>query len=288
MAEPELDRLTGTLTTGHEWDGIRELNTPLPKWWLYVFYACIFYAAVYCLFFPAWPLPWGGYTTGFGDYSSRKVLNESLVALEQERSVWTDEIRTTSLEKIATNPDLLTIATVGGKSIFDNNCAGCHGTGGVGRPGGYPTLLDDDWIWGGAVNDIHTTIVHGIRNATDADARASQMPAFGADGILTQKQIAAVTDHVLALRGAGAENPEGAAVYAENCTACHGDLGKGNPELGAPNLTDQIWLYGGSKADIIAQIIKPRYGVMPPWAGRLTEEQIKQVTLYVHQLGGGQ
>jgi cytochrome c oxidase cbb3-type subunit 3 len=199
-----------------------------------------------------------------------------------------DQIRDTPLDQIVNNPDLLTVATVGGRAIFGDNCAPCHGTGGVGRPGGFPVLLDDDWIWGGTLGDIHTTVTHGIRNAADPDARLSQMPAYGADGILTREQIAAVTDHLFALRGAGPENPAGKEIWAENCAACHGDLGHGNPELGAPNLVDQIWLYGGSRAEIMAQITKPRHGVMPPWAGRLTDEQIKQVTLYVHQLGGGQ
>lgn len=287
MAGPDVDRLTGTATTGHEWDGIKELNTPLPKWWLYVFYATILFAIVYCVIYPAWPVP-GGYTKGVIDWSSRKLVNERLAALQQERSVWTDEIRKMSLEQIAANPDLSTIAAHGGSSVFANNCAPCHGTGGIGRPGGYPTLLDDDWIWGGTLNDIATTVTHGIRNTTDPDARSTQMPAFGVDGILTPEQIAAVADHIIALRGAGPDNAEGAQLYADNCAACHGEYGKGNHELGAPNLTDQIWLYGGTRADIIAQIAKPRMGVMPPWGGRLTDVQIKEVTIYVHGLGGGQ
>jgi cytochrome c oxidase cbb3-type subunit 3 len=287
MAAPDVDSLTGTQTTGHEWDGIKELNTPLPKWWLYVFYSTILFAVVYCILFPAWPIP-GGYTAGLLDWSSRRLHNERLARLEEDRSVWVTEIRNTPLEQIVANPNLLTIATVGGKAVFANNCAPCHGTGGIGRPGGYPTLLDDDWIWGGTLEDIYTTVRHGIRNATDPEARIAEMPAFGADGLLTQPQIAAVADHIIALRGDGPENAEGAAIFAEQCSVCHGDLGKGMPELGAPNLTDQIWLYGGTKAEIVAQITRPRHGVMPPWVGRLSEEQIKQVTVYVHQLGGGQ
>jgi cytochrome c oxidase cbb3-type subunit 3 len=287
MAGPEFDQLTGTTTTGHEWDGIKELNTPLPRWWLYVFYTTIVFAIVYCIFYPAWPIP-GGYTKGILDWSSRRVFNERLAALEQERSVWTDQIRAKSLQQIAADPNLLTVATVAGKAVFANNCAPCHGTGGIGRPGGFPTLLDDDWIWGGTLNDIQTTVTHGVRNGTDPDARATQMPAFGADGILTPEQISAVADHVVALRGAAPDNPEGAKIFAENCAACHGELGKGNHELGAPNLSDQIWLYGSTKQDIIHQITKPRMGVMPAWGGRLTEEQIKEVTLYVYDLGGGQ
>ena len=288
MAGPEVDRITGTATTGHEWDGIRELNTPLPKWWLYVFYVCILFAIVYCIFYPAWPLPGGGYTRGILNWSSRQGLNERMAALEAERSAWTREIEKTPIEAIINNPDLMTITSVAGKAIFANNCAPCHGTAATGHPGGYPSLVDDDWIWGGKPETIYTTILHGIRNASDTDTRVSQMPAFGADGILTAKQIAAVADYVLALGGHGTGTAEGKQVYLDNCVACHGELGKGNPELGAPNLTDQVWLYGSEKWAIIAQITKPRQGVMPAWVGRLSDAEIKSVAVYVHQLGGGE
>jgi cytochrome c oxidase cbb3-type subunit 3 len=287
MAGRERDALTGTETTGHQWDDIKELNTPLPKWWLWVFYATIAWALVYSVAYPAWP--WlGGYTKGLLGFSTRGQFNDRMAALEASRSQWSDRIAAASLENINDDPDLLQIATAGGKVVFNNNCAPCHGTGATGRPGGYPALVDDDWLWGGTLDDIHTTIRHGIRNATDPEARSSQMPAYGADGIFTATQIDAVADHVLALSGQGVDNPEGAAIYADNCVACHGELGKGDPALGAPNLTDQIWLYGAGKQAIVSQITKPRQGVMPAWNNRLSEVEIKQAAVYVHSLGGGQ
>lgn len=285
MATKEVDTLSGTETTGHEWDGIKELNTPLPSWWLWVFYICIAWAIGYSIFYPSWP--WlSGYAKGVLDYSTRKEFNQQMAALEQERSVWSDKIAATPVAQILDDPDLTTIATAGGRVIFANNCAPCHGTAGVGRPGGFPTLVDDDWIWGGSINAIYTTIQHGIRNTTDAEARISQMPVFGE--ILKRDEISAIADHVLSLSGHGADNATGAKLFADNCAVCHGEFGKGNRDLGAPNLTDQIWLYGDSKAAVVAQITNPRQGVMPAWHGRLSDTEIKQAAIYVHSLGGGE
>jgi cytochrome c oxidase cbb3-type subunit III len=287
VASKDVDTLTGTETTGHEWDGIRELNTPLPKWWLYVFYATIVWAIAYSIAFPAWP--WlSGYTKGVLGYSARGDFNHRMAELESSRAEWTNKLAAASLATINDTPELLEIATAGGKVIFANNCAPCHGTGGTGRPGGFPALVDDDWIWGGSLDDIYTTIKHGIRNTTDPEARFSQMPAFGADGLLTAQEISAVADHVLALSGEGPDNAQGAQIFAENCAACHGDLGRGNPDLGAPNLTDQIRLYGTGKQAIVNQITKPRQGVMPSWSGRLSDVEMKEAAVYVYSLGGGQ
>ena len=285
MAGREVDTLTGIETTGHEWDGIKELNTPLPKWWLWVFYTTIVWAMAYSIAFPSWP--WlSGYFGGVLGYSSREQFRERMADFDASRADWSSRIAAASLQEINDDPQLLPIATAGGKVIFGNNCAPCHGTGGTGRPGGFPALVDDEWIWGGTAEDIYATIYHGVRN-DDADSRVSQMPAFGADGLLTAQQINAVADHVLALSGQGPDNAEGTAVFAENCVACHGELGKGEQTVGAPDLTDQIWLYGGNKAAIVSQITKPRFGVMPSWHQRLSDVEIKQVATYVHSLGGG-
>jgi cytochrome c oxidase cbb3-type subunit 3 len=280
-----VDPVTGRETTGHEWDGIRELNTPLPKWWLYVFYATIIWSAVYVVVFPA--VPWlSGYTKGLWGYSSRADLNQAIENLRAERAVWYDQFAQKSLQDIAQDDRLLQFARAGGEVIFAENCAACHGTGGVGRPG-YPVLVDDEWIWGGTLDDVHTTITYGIRNA-NSDSRQSAMPAFGADGVLTPQEIAAVADHVLSLAGAGPANADGARIYAENCNVCHGDVGEGIPDVGGPALNNQIWLFGGTRDALITQITRPRQGVMPPWTGRLDDVQIKQVAVYVHTvLGGG-
>ncbi|HRW59559.1 MAG TPA: cytochrome-c oxidase, cbb3-type subunit III, partial [Defluviicoccus sp.] len=268
------------------WDGIKELNTPLPKWWLYVFYATIIWSAVYMVVFPA--VPWlSGYTRGIWGYSSRADLNQAMANLRAERAVWYDQFAQKSLQEIVQDDRLLQFARAGGEVIFAENCAACHGTGGVGRPG-YPVLVDDEWIWGGKLDDVHTTITYGIRNA-NTDSRQSAMPAFGADGVLTPQEIAAVADHVLSLSGAGPANAEGARIYAENCNVCHGDVGEGIADVGAPALNNQIWLFGGGRDALIAQITRPRQGVMPAWTGRLDDVQIKQVAVYVHTvLGGGQ
>lgn len=287
MADQKIiDELTGTETTGHEWDGIKELNTPLPRWWLYVFYLCIAFSVVYIILFPAWP-SFSNYTKGLLGYSSREQFNEMMANVRAERAVWYDRFADKSLEEIDQDPDLIQFAAAGGGTLFAENCAPCHGRGGVGTPN-YPVLADDDWLWGGTLDDISTTITYGIRNE-NPDARFSEMPAFGADEILSPEEIAATADYVLSLSGNGASNEEGAEIFAEQCTACHGELGEGNPALGAPNLRDQIWLYGGTRDAIVSQMRKPKHGVMPAWTDRLDDVQIKQLAVYVHTiLGGGQ
>jgi cytochrome c oxidase cbb3-type subunit 3 len=280
-----IDEITGTETTGHEWDGITELNTPMPTWWLWTFYVCILFSVVYMVLFPAWP--WlSGYTKGMLGYSSRERHLERMAEVQSERSVWYDKFANRSVEEIGEDYELMQFAMAGGRTIFADNCAPCHGTGGAGAPN-YPVLVDDAWMWGGTLPEIYQTIRYGIRN-DHPDTRLSEMPAFGADELLTEEQIAAVADYVLSLSGHGSASAEGTMIFAENCASCHGDDGKGMTELGAPNLTDAIWLYGDSRDAVISQITKPRLGVMPPWIGRLDDVEIKQAAVYVHGLGGGQ
>ena len=285
MAGKEIDPLTGLETTGHEWDGVKELNTPLPKWWLYVFYATILFSVVYCILYPAWPLGTASYTKGVLGYSSRAELVDQMAQVREGRGTWLAQFEDLPVEEVAENPDLLRFAMAGGRYIFADNCAPCHGAGGQGAPG-YPVLADDDWLWGGSLDAIMTTINYGVRS--NDDARFSEMVAYGAEEILDDAQISAVADYVLSLSGQGTANDQGATIFADECTACHGEDGRGIPDLGAPNLTDAIWLYGGKKRDVVQQINDPRHGVMPPWVGRLSEVEIKQVTIYVHSLGGGQ
>ncbi|MBU8872917.1 cytochrome-c oxidase, cbb3-type subunit III [Reyranella sp. MMS21-HV4-11] len=280
----EKDTLSGRDTTGHEWDGVKELNTPLPTWWVYTFYATIVFAAVYCFLYPSWP--WlNGHTEGSLGYSSRVELTQALEAQAKSRAVYVDRIRATPLAQIAKEPELLNFAMAGGRSAFQTNCMQCHGAGGAGSPG-FPNLVDDDWIWGGSLDQIYTTIRHGIRNADDK-SRQSMMPRFGVDGLLTGAQVAAVTDYVLSLSGKAKATPEGAKIYQEQCVACHGAEGKGNQELGAPNLADGLWLYGGDRDSVYRSIFYARNGSMPAWSGRLDEATMKMLAIYVHALGGG-
>ncbi|MDH3597378.1 MAG: cytochrome-c oxidase, cbb3-type subunit III [Rhodospirillales bacterium] len=278
----EKDSVTGTETTGHEWDGIKELNTPLPRWWLYVLYATIIWSLVYYLLYPTIPG-----IAGLMGYSQREEVVERMAQARARQAGNLDGIAASPLEAIKADPDLLNFALTGGRAAFADNCAPCHAAGGAGRPG-YPTLADDSWLWGGTLDEIETTLRHGVRTDDD-DTREGEMPAFGADELLEKEQIEAVADYVLSLstQAAGAAG-EGLELYAENCASCHGGAGQGGREYGAPRLADQIWLYGGEKADIVAQITKPRHGVMPAWAGRLDDTTIKMLAVYVHALGGGE
>ncbi len=281
------DALTGKPTTGHEWDGIRELNNPLPKWWLYVLYATILWAAVYVVLFPA--IPWfSGHSRGVLGWSMRGEFAERWAEGRAKQSEFQARIVAASIEEIRADPRLLNYALAGGRAAFADNCAPCHAPGGAGRKGGFPVLADDDWLWGGTLEAIEQTIRHGVRGS-GAESRQSVMPAFGADGTLTEAQIADVAAHVLTLSGGAADDSanRGKAIFAEQCTACHGADGKGVAELGGPNLADRIWLYGGAKHEIAAQIAKPRIGVMPAWQGRLDPAAIKMLAVYVHALGGG-
>lgn len=285
----EKDDVTGVMTTGHEWDGVKELNNPLPSWWLWLFYACILYAIGYAVLYPAIPTG-GSYTKGLLGHSERLRVADELATAKAAQSTYLTRIGETDLAMIREDPELLNFSLAGGRTVFADNCAGCHGSGATGGPG-YPSLQDDDWIWGGSVEAIHQTVAHGIRWEADSDSRFSEMPRFGADGILTAPQISQVANYVLGLSGAphdAAEAQEGEQLFADNCVACHGEKGEGNQELGAPRLSDQIWLFGGSKEAVIAQISAPRQGVMPAWTGRLDEATIKMLAVYVHSLGGGQ
>lgn len=280
----EKDAVTGTMTTGHEWDGIRELNTPLPKWWLWVFYACIAWSFGYFVLYPTLP----GVNGWFG-WSQRAELEERMVAERARVKPMLDRIRATPVADIPRSGDLYGFAVAGGRAIFADNCAPCHGAGGAGAKGGFPSLADDEWIWGGDLAAIGQTIAFGVRSA-HPDTRMTQMPRFGLDGLLTPAQISDTAEYVLSLSGGNAvpaAAERGRAIFAEQCVACHGESGRGSQELGAPSLADRIWLYGGDKASIERSIAASRGGVMPAWNDRLDEATIRMLTLYVQSLGGG-
>jgi len=287
--QQEIDKLTGTATTGHEWDGIRELNTPLPRWWLWLFYATIIWAVGYWVVYPAWPLLTSTTQGVFGWHSRAAVVSE-LDQLKALRGPMMVKLDTASLKEIAGDPLLLEFARAQGKAAFADNCAPCHGTGGTGGKG-YPDLNDDDWLWGGKLEDIELTIRHGARGG-DEDGHQGRMPAFGRDGILKPAEISAVADYVRSLSGlpteSGIDLALGKKIFAENCTTCHGENAKGNREVGAPNLTDKLWFYGSDKAIIMEGLQNGRGGVMPAWGGRLSNSTIKALTVYVHGLGGGE
>lgn len=288
MARPEIDEVTGVETTGHEWDGLKELNKPLPRWWLWVLYASIIWAIGYWIAMPSWPLI-SSYTKGVLGYSQRQIVTQSVADARAAQSQYLDKIGSSDLAAIKADAELLRFALAGGEAAFGDNCAPCHGRGAQGAVG-YPNLNDDNWLWGGTLENIHTTLKVGIRSG-HPETRDNQMPAFGRDQILEPAQINDVTEYVLSISGGEADAAaaeKGKAIFAEQCAACHGEEGKGNPELGAPNLTDRIWLYGGSKEAILQSVRNSRAGVMPFWEGRLSPETIKQLAVYVHSLGGGQ
>lgn len=279
-AEPE--------STGHEWDGIKEYDNPLPRWWLYIFYATVVWAIGYWILMPAWPMI-SDYTRGVLGHSQRRDVAAAIQTLKDARKDLGDKLATATPQQIEADPSLHEAAMAWGRSAFGDNCATCHGSGAQGAKG-YPNLNDDIWLWGGTIDAIRHTITVGVRS-TSEETRQSQMPAFGKDGILDSKQVNDAAEFVLSLTGRETDKTaagRGAAVFAENCASCHGEAGKGNPEVGAPNLTDADWLYGGDKATIVETITKARNGVMPTWQGRLDAPTINALAVYVHSLGGGQ
>lgn len=288
MSEKEVDQISGVSTTGHSWDGIKELDTPMPRWWLFTFYVTIAWALAYVIAYPAWPLL-STATTGLLGYSSRGEIRKELQAAQTAKGDYIAAISSKTIDEIIADDSLRNFAAAAGAAAFKVNCVQCHGSGAQGSPG-YPNLNDDEWLWGGTAKDILQTISHGIRFADDPDTRMSEMPAFG--GMLEPKQITQVASFVASLsdkaEGASAETiASGKEVFAQNCVACHGEAGKGNRELGAPDLTDAIWLYGSTPAAIAAQVRAPKHGVMPAWKARLGDTLVKELTVYVHSLGGG-
>ncbi len=278
-------------TTGHSWDGIEEYNNPLPRWWVWVFYATIVWGIGYTIAYPAWPLITGA-TPGLLGASTRADVEVEIAAVDKANAAIKDKLVAADLTAIGADPELAGYAERAGAAVFRTNCAQCHGSGAAGFEGkGYPNLLDDDWLWGGTMEDIHLTVTHGIRNTTDADARYSEMPKFGADGILDETQIAQVAEHVLAISGQEHDATlaaEGVTVFADNCAACHMEDGSGDRAQGAPKLSDAIWLYGGSREAIIETVTYARFGVMPDWNERLSEDEIRAVAFFVHSRGGGE
>ncbi|MCE8539262.1 cytochrome-c oxidase, cbb3-type subunit III [Ruegeria pomeroyi] len=276
-------------TTGHSWDGIEEYNNPLPRWWLWTFYLCIIWAIGYTIAYPAWPMI-NSATAGVMGWSTRANVANDIAAVEEANAPINAKLESVELTAIASDADLNSYAVSAGSAVFKTWCAQCHGSGAAGAVG-YPNLLDDDWLWGGSVEEIHETVTVGIRNTENDDARYSEMPAFGRDELLEAAEIDQVVNFVMSLSGEPQDASQvaaGAVVFEDNCSSCHAEDATGDRAQGAPNLADAIWLYGGDYAAIAESVNNARFGVMPPWDSRLTEAQIRAVSVYVHQLGGGE
>ena len=286
MANKRIDEATNIETVGHEWDGIEELNNPLPRWWLWSYYASVVFAIGYCIAYPAWPLIEKG-TEGVLGWTSRGALAEEMLQEEERKAPILAAISSVPIEQLPQDNAQMRAAIDGGRAAFKVNCVQCHGAGAAGSKG-YPNLNDDVWLWGGDLKAIEYSLIHGIRQPGHDETRIGMMPAFGRDGILTGAQISDTADHVLSLSGKGEKNAAGAQLFAENCAICHGAEGKGLRQFGAPNLADAISLYGNSRQQVTDQIHAPSHGVMPAWGERLDPVTIRMLAVYVHSLGGGE
>lgn len=290
MAENKrIDHATGTSTVGHEWDGIEELDTPMPRWWLYIFYATIVFAIGYCIAYPAWPLLTRA-TPGLLGWTSKGQLAAELAADHKQKAATFAAINRLPIEEVEKDPALRNAAIEGGRAAFRINCAACHGSGAAGGKG-YPNLNDDDWLWGGDVKTIQQTLLDGVRSPDDDKTRMSQMPAFGRDEILKPEEVQDVVSYVRFIshqEAMSASARRGAAIFTANCAVCHGPNGGGNRTFGAPNLTDKIWLYGGDRGTLTETVTNARYGIMPAWGKKLDPVTLKMLAVYVHSLGGGE
>ncbi|WP_163272994.1 cytochrome-c oxidase, cbb3-type subunit III [Chelativorans alearense] len=285
--EKNIDKISGVATTGHEWDGIRELDNPMPRWWVWTFYATIIWSIGYTVAYPAWPLI-SSATSGLLGYSSRQELAATLDRVAADQADLRAAVGEKPLEEILADETLRRFAASAGAAAFNVNCSQCHGSGAEGSAG-YPNLNDDDWLWGGDIEAIYQTIAHGVRFTGDAETRFSEMPPFG--DLLSAQETQQIAAYVASLTGDPSDDASataGASLFADNCAACHGEDGTGDQTFGAPNLADAIWFYGATEADIATQIRKPRHGVMPGWQARLGKTTVKQLSVYVHSLGGAE
>jgi cytochrome c oxidase cbb3-type subunit 3 len=306
MSEQKLQSQT-VQTTGHAWDGdLQEYNNPLPVWWVYTFYVTVVFALVYWVIYPSWPFGkgWIGgvsnitYVNSEGEtkthsWNTRALLMKDLNQAAVAQKPYFDKISAMSYEQIAKDPDMNGFIISAGKALFSDNCAACHQSGGQGVVGFFPNLTDDDWLYGGSYDRIHETVTGG---------RRGYMPTFGE--VLSGEQIDDLANYVAKLSGIGHDTAKAEAgdvlFHSETaaCYYCHGVDAKGRKDIGAPNLTDSIWLWANvpaapgneGKVAAIRGVITNGLskGVMPAWAGRLSPEQIKVLTVYVHELGGGQ
>lgn len=289
MAEVERDAVTGRETTGHEWNGIKELDTPVPRGVLLFLIVTHLWAIAWWFFVPAWPLG-STYTKGLLGIDQHTTVAARLVEGEQQRASWTTRLETEPYDAILADGALMQTVRDTGRQLFGDNCAACHGRDGKGGTN-YPNLTDGDWLWGGDPETIEQTIRVGI-NTAHPDTRIAQMSAFGRDEVLDRQQVRDVAAYVYSLTNPGYSTPEnvnrieaGREVFATTCVACHGEEAKGDRELGAPDLTDGYWVYGGSMDAILASVHGGRQGYMPAWDKRLSTANIRTLAAFVYELG---
>jgi cytochrome c oxidase cbb3-type subunit 3 len=288
MAVGERDPHTGYLTTGHEWNGIKELNTPVPRVVYVFFIAAATFSLIYWLLFPAFPLG-ETYTKGLLGTDQRANVAESLKEAARDREGWTKRIETESYQAIQADPGLMAIVRQTGRTLFGDNCAACHGLSAKGNKG-YPNLTSASWLWGGDPETIAETIRVGI-NSAHPSTRVAQMLAFGRDQVLPRTDVDNVVAYVQTLSDPAAAkslDPQrleaGKAAFAANCAVCHGDDGKGKADVGAPDLTDRHWIYGGDPQSIFTTVWSGRQGHMPTWENRLDPVERKILALYLVDL----
>lgn len=290
MSENDTDPVTGQPTTGHIWNGIKELDTPVPKGVLMFLVFTHVFALIWWVLMPAWPLGWT-YTKGILGASQHGSVEQAILDNQTQRASWTTQIDALSYDEIQANEALMRIVGETGHRLFGDNCAACHGQNAKGGVN-FPDLTDNDWLWAsGEPETIAETMRVGI-NSQHSESRFSQMPAFGRDQLLTSAEVRTVAAYVYSLSHPESSKPEnseqidaGYELYLTNCSSCHGETGVGDREIGAPNLTDAKWLYGGDLATIVATIHGGRQGHMPTWDERLSGTDIKMLALYVRSLG---
>lgn len=288
MDPQEKDPVTGRKTTGHEWNGIKELNTPIPRVILAFLAVTILFAVVYWVLMPAWPTG-RSYTKGLRGHDDRAEVMQQVHAAAAERAVWSDKIVQASFDDIVADDVLMNHVMDTGSTLFADNCAVCHGVDGRGGPG-FPDLAAGVWLWGGDPDTLAETIRVGI-NSGHPETRNSEMLGFGQIGVLNREQVRAAGAYVRSLSGGALNDADramidlGLEVYTANCVVCHGQTGTGDPTVGAPDLTDDVWLHGGDAQSIVNTIHRGHQGHMPHWEDRLSEGDIRLLTVYVRALG---
>ena len=276
----EIDPVSGYETTGHEWGGIRELNTPFPKIALIALALTVIYSVIAWVLLPAWPLG-NDYTRGILGLDQREQALEGTQAMAEIRQDWLGRFEgEPDFAALSDDETLMERAMPAADRLYRDNCAACHGDEAGGGPM-FPVLSDDYWLWGGAPEDIARTLHVGI-NANHPESRAAVMPAFG---WMEEGQLSALAEHVAALRtGEADDDSEGAGLVKQFCVACHNEGGAGGMKNGAPSLIDDAVIYGQSAETVMETLRHGRQGVMPQWSDRMSTAEINMLSLYIARM----